>query len=146
MNAIFVSHPRISETQPYNVAMHPGGRPTTHERSTLGKRLTEARERAGISQVELARQLDTNQQTVAYWERKAVSLRSDVIIKLTEILDVSADELLGTGKRKRRTATRPAGKAGQLFEALSQLPRRQQERILATVEDMIVAQNTKKAS
>jgi transcriptional regulator with XRE-family HTH domain len=116
--------------------MHPGGRPSDKPRSSLGERLAKARERAGISQVELAERMGTSQQTVAYWERKAVSLRSDVIIQLAEILDISADELLGTGKRPNRAA-KPSGKARQLFDAVSKLPRRQQEKIIAVLEPFV---------
>lgn len=116
--------------------MHPGGRPSKSPPSSLGERLARARERAGISQVELAKLLDTNQQTIAYWERKAVGLRSDVIVKLSQILDVSADELLGTAKAKPRSA-KPSGKAGRLFEAVAHMPRRQQDKILAVIEPFV---------
>jgi hypothetical protein len=40
----------------------------------------------------------------------------------------------------------PIGKARKLFEEVSQMPRHQQQRILATVEDMIAGQKAKKAS
>jgi len=116
--------------------MHPGGRPTQKPRSQLGDRLARAREQAGISQVELARRMGTSQQTVAYWERKAVSLRSDVIVKLAEILEVSADDILGTAAGKSRTA-KPSGKARQLFDAVSRLPRRQQDKIISILEPFV---------
>ena len=80
--------------------------------------------------------LNTNQQTVAYWERKAVSLRSDVVVKLSEILDISADELLGTSKAKPRPS-KPSGKAGRLFDAVAKMPRRQQEKIVAVLEPFV---------
>ncbi len=37
----------------------------------------------------------------------------------------------------------PVGKARRIFEKVSQLPHRQQQRILATVEDMVFAQEAK---
>jgi hypothetical protein len=40
----------------------------------------------------------------------------------------------------------PTGKARKLFEGVSKLPRSQQQRILAMVEDMLIAQEAKKAS
>jgi transcriptional regulator with XRE-family HTH domain len=116
--------------------MHPGGRPSKKPRTALGQRLAQARERAGISQVELARRLATNQQTVAYWERHATSFRSDLLLEFTEILGVSADELLGV-KPSRQASAQPIGKARRLFERLSMLPRRQQEKVLAVLEPFI---------
>ena len=136
MQAIFVTKSTFSQNDLYTGGMHPGGRPTENPRSPLGKRLIKARERAGISQVELAKQLGTNQQTIAYWERKAVSLRSDVIIRLSKILDISADELLGTDKQRKKTS-KPTGKAGLFFDAVSKLPRRQQEKVFDVIEPFI---------
>ena len=144
MKTVLVTQTHFCGNDPYNAAMHPGGRPTDNPRSSLGERLAQARERAGISQVELAKLMGTNQQAVAYWERKAVSLRSDVIVRLSEALDISADELLGTGKKPSRTA-KPSGKARQLFDAVSKLPRRQQDKIIAILEPF-VNEHSKQAS
>jgi transcriptional regulator with XRE-family HTH domain len=124
------------ETECYDRPMHPGGRPTTKPRTALGQRLAQARERAGISQAELAERLGTNQQAIAYWERHATWFRSDLLVQLTEILGVSADELLGT-RPPRRMASKPVGKARQLFEKLSKLPRRQQEKVIAILEPFV---------
>lgn len=117
--------------------MHPGGRPTKKNRSALGQRFTQARERAGISQKELAEKMGTTQQRIAYWERHATGFRSETILaQLTKILGISADELLGT-QAPRTKATQPIGRARQLFEAVSKLPRRQQEKILDLLEPFV---------
>ena len=80
--------------------------------------------------------LNTNQQAIAYWERHATWFRSDILGKLTETLGVSADELLGT-RPPRQTIAKPIGKARQVFDAVSRLPRRQQEKIVAVVEAFV---------
>lgn len=123
--------------------MHPGGRPTDKPRTTLGQRLQAARERAGISQKELAERLGTNQQRIAYWERRATGFRKDaVLVQLTEILGITADELLGRAPAKTRAAAAPPnGRARQMFEAVSKLPRRQQEKIFDILQPFI-AQHT----
>jgi transcriptional regulator with XRE-family HTH domain len=122
----------ISEPPPekvgYDAVMHPGGRPSKRPRSAVGQRLAEARERAGLSQHQLAEKLNTTQTTIAYWERKATTFRPDVLCQLTQILDVSADDLLGV-RPLRTVGSKPVGKARQLFDAVSRLPRRQQEKI-----------------
>lgn len=116
--------------------MHPGGRPTKNPRSAIGQRIAQARERAGISQAQLAERLGVTQPTVAYWERKAVNIRSDVLARIARALDVSTDELLGTKPSSTR-AVKPAGKARRVFDAVSRLPRRQQEKIVEVVEAMV---------
>jgi transcriptional regulator with XRE-family HTH domain len=116
--------------------MHAGGRPTSKPRSPLGQRLAAAREQAGISQAQLAERLGVTQPTVAYWERQAVNIRSDVLTKIARSLDVSSDELLGT-KPSTARAAKPAGKARQAFDAVSRLPRRQQAKIVEVVEAMV---------
>jgi len=116
--------------------MHAGGRPTSKPRSPLGQRLAAAREQAGISQAQLAERLGVTQPTVAYWERQAVNIRSDVLTKIARSLDVSSDELLGT-KPSTARAVKPAGKARQAFDAVSRLPRRQQAKIVEVVEAMV---------
>ena len=102
----------------------------------FGQRIAQARERAGISQAQLAERLGVTQPTVAYWERQAVNIRSDVLARIVQALDVSTDELLGTKPASTRTA-KPAGKARRVFDAVSRLPRRQQEKIVEVVEAMV---------
>jgi len=98
---------------------------------------------AGLTQKQLAEKLGTTQRVVTYWEREAVGLRADQLAQLAEALAVSADYFLGRQTKKRESG--PAGKARLVFERVSQLPRFQQQRILATVEDMLIAQSTKNA-
>lgn len=59
---------------PYNPAMQTG-RPAKSKRSPLGERIAALRERAGLSQDQLAQKIGSNQKTVAYWERRAVTLK-----------------------------------------------------------------------
>jgi len=100
----------------------------------LGQRIAEARERAGISQAQLAEKLGTTQPRIAYWERKAVNMRSDVLAKIAQTLKVSTDVLLG---RKPPKAGKPIGKAGQLFDAISKLPRRQQAKVISVLQPFV---------
>lgn len=80
--------------------------------------------------------MGTTQPAIAYWERGAKRLRSDVVARLSEILGVSTDELLGT-KTRRPPAAKPTGRARQLFDAVSKLPRRQQEKVFAILEPFV---------
>jgi transcriptional regulator with XRE-family HTH domain len=129
---------------PYNALM-PMGRPAKSKRAPLGERITALRERAGLSQTQLAAKLGLGQQTVAYWERRASTLKSEQIKAIAEALQAAPEEILGMNAPKKR-GPGPTGKARQVFERVSQLPRATQQRILANVEDSLTAYEARKAS
>lgn len=136
MQAVFNN----SGKEPYTVAM-PGGRPTTKEASFLGNRIAHARNSAGLSQNELAEKIGISRSLIAQWERSAIALKPEQLLTLSTALHISIDELLGKKPTKRGNG--PTGRAQKLFEDVSLLPRRKQERILAMVEDMLIAQAAK---
>ena len=76
---------------------------------------------------------------VGYLERQPVAIRPEVLARLSEVLKIPLDELLGVKVRAKR-ATGPTGRVRQVFEAVSRLPRRQQQKIIEVVE-AFVAQN-----
>ena len=131
----------IWPTDPYNLGM-PMGRPARTKRTPLGERIAAARAEAGLTQQQLADKLGVSQRVVTYWEREAAGLRADQLALLAESLGVSADFFLGRDQKKRGG---PVGKAKALFERVSALPRDRQQRILATVEDMLAAHEHRKA-
>ena len=112
------------------------GRPSTNPRTAFGKRLAEARERVGLSQTELGEKLGLSQRAVAHWERRSTALRPDQLDALVKVLNVSVDELV-SGNGRRPMETGPKGKVRQVFEAVSRLPRRQQEKIVEVVEAFV---------
>jgi len=114
------------------------GRPAKSERSAFGERLVAARQQLGLSQIEVAEKLGITQQTYAGWERRTTALRPESIAQLASVLTVSVEHLLGQENQVKRNGG-PIGKARQVFEAVSQLPRHQQQRILGVVEDMLSA-------
>ena len=133
-----------TEEDPYN-ATHLMGRPAKTKRSELGARIAALRERAGISQEQLAEKVGSNQKNVAYWERRAISLKPAQIDAIAAALGCTHQEILGIEAPKPR-GNGPVGKAKALFDRVSALPRDRQQRILTTVEDMLVAHETRKAS
>ena len=76
------------------------------------------------------------QRAYAYWERNPVALRPDQMQKLAFALSVSVEELIGENGCKKRGGG-PAGKARQVFEAVSRLPRRQQQKIVEVVQALV---------
>jgi transcriptional regulator with XRE-family HTH domain len=130
-----------SKTDVYHGGMSPAGRPATKDRTELGSRIAEARQTAGLTQQELADKLGVTQRVIAYWEREAVSIRADQIDALSSALKITADDLLGRKAAKARGAG-PASKTRRLFEAVSKMPRHQQDKIVAILEPF-VAQHMK---
>jgi transcriptional regulator with XRE-family HTH domain len=115
------------------------GRPTKRKRTDFGERLTQAREQAGLSQQQLADKLGTTQRAVSWWEREPVALRADQLAAVAEALGVTTDYLLGKQPLKAR-GSGPVGKAKRLFEAVSKLPRHQQEKVFAILEPFVERQ------
>lgn len=72
---------------------------------------------------------------VSDYERGALRLHGELILKLSEILSVSADELLGREMNKPKV--RPSGKVQQLFEEVTALPRRQQDKVVEFVSAFV---------
>jgi transcriptional regulator with XRE-family HTH domain len=125
----------------YSPAMSQG-RPASTERPKLGAQIAKARQQSGLTQQQLAEKLGVTQRIITYWEREAVGLRAEQLAGLAEALGVSSDYFIGRDSKKRGTG--PVGKARQLFDQVSQLPRAQQQRILNTVEDMLIARHSRK--
>lgn len=71
------------------------GRPAKSERSAFGERLYQARLKKGLTQVDVANALGITQPSYADWERKSLALKPEYLAKLSEILDVSLEYLVG---------------------------------------------------
>jgi transcriptional regulator with XRE-family HTH domain len=97
--------------------------------------------RAGISHRELARQLNVSHTNINRWVKDGWVSKSEYIAPLAQILGVTVDELLGLPSPRKSPI--PGGKLGQAFREVSTLPQSQQQRILGTVEDMLIAQKSK---
>jgi len=118
-------------------------KPAKTKRSDFGERVRAAREAAGLSQRDVAAQLDISQPSYALWEKNHVALRPDQLLKLSHTLGVRVEELLDPPSASNRRGG-PAGKAKRVFETVSLLPRSQQQKILEVVEALI-AQHSRAA-
>lgn len=134
----------IYETPSYAPPM-PGGRPAKTKRSAFGERLASARQQVGLTQQQLADKLGTVQRVIAHWERAPVALRADQLSALADVLGVSADYLVGRNEPKKR-GSGPVGRARQVLETVSRLPRHQQQKIIDVVEAMVAHKTNGSAS
>ena len=70
----------------------------------IGKRLAQAREKAGYSQDALAEETGYSAITISRWENGHTAMKAVDIIKVTQVLGISADYLLGTLESGRQEA------------------------------------------
>ena len=101
-----------------------------------GKRLRSLREATGLSQRELARHLGVHYSNISYWESTGIIPRSSVLAPMAKILGVSVETLLGENARAKRVIA-PSGRARLAFDAVSKLPKRQQQKIVEVVEGFV---------
>jgi transcriptional regulator with XRE-family HTH domain len=67
----------------------------------LGKKLAEHRKKNGFSQRQLAKKLKISQQLLAAYELGQRRLHAFLLFKLSKILSVSVDDLLGLQKNQQ---------------------------------------------
>jgi transcriptional regulator with XRE-family HTH domain len=114
-------------------------RTLSQPRPKLAERLVALRRAAGLTQHELAEALGVAQSTVAQWERSQTPPRSDVLPQMGRIFGVSVEEILNVEGRLPAAGRgrRPTGKVWKLFEEVSTLPRRQQEKVIEFVSAFV---------
>lgn len=112
------------------------GRPSKSRRSDFAERLRALREATGLSQSEVARRLGIRQPSYALWETYNVALKPEQLLALASALGVTVDQLFAeSGKAARRGG--PKGRARDIFEAVSRLPRRQQQKVIEMAEGFL---------
>lgn len=106
----------------------------------FGVHLVALRKAAGLSQNQLADRVGVTQSNISFWEQWDKPPRGEVLPKLAEVLGVSMDELLNF--KAPRPKAGPKGKVLEAFEAVSKLPRRQQEHVLKVVNALVAQAST----
>lgn len=101
-----------------------------------GKRLKGYREAAGLTQRELAAKINVTHSNINYWENSNKLPKSEFLVAIAKILNISVDELLGEPTPKKHKV--PGGKLGEVFTTAAQLPRRKQQKIADVMEALIV--------
>ena len=119
---------------PYNPGM-PSGRPSKQPRTPFGERLHAARLAAGLSQAQAAEKLGVHQTSYADWERYPVALRPEQLQSVAKLFGVHVEDLVERPRTQRGNG--PTGKMRQLFAAASNLPRDQQQKVIALLEAFV---------
>ena len=107
----------------------------------LGQRIANYRKDLDMNQTELGEKIGVSQPVVASYEVGRRRVPSSALPVLSVLFGVSVDVLLGKDEPQGKRG--PSSKMQVLLNELDQLPRSQQQRILATMEDMLIAQQAK---
>jgi transcriptional regulator with XRE-family HTH domain len=104
---------------------------------TIAQRLVRLRKQRGLTQAQMAERLGVSQPVVSDYERGSLRLHGELILKVAEILDVSADELLGSETKAAPKKRGPQSQLEKQLAAIASLPRKEQQQLLAVVEAFI---------
>jgi transcriptional regulator with XRE-family HTH domain len=121
------------------------GRPLKSRKSDFAERLRSLREAAGLSQSEMARRLNIRQPSYALWETYNVALKPEQLLALANALGVAVEQLFADSDKSARRGG-PKGRARDVFEAVSRLPRRQQEKIFDILQPFVKEHNNEPAT
>lgn len=83
---------------------------------TLGEKIQQMRKAAGISQEQLAEQLDVSRQSISKWECNDAVPEINKIVLLSDLFSVSMDELLKDSSSQNRNETDGKKSASTLEE------------------------------
>lgn len=103
------------------------------DEKAIGTRIRELRKRQGMTQGELAVELGINQSAVSDYEKGVVRIHAAMLAGLCKALKASADQILGLEKSKGNGQA-PDRRFLRRVEKLHQLPRRDQQAILSTID------------
>ena len=106
------------------------------DEKTIGSKLRELRESRGMTQTELAAQLNIKQVLVSAYERGAVRMHGALIAAFAKALDSSADEILGI-ERARRNGASTDRRVVRLLQQISGLSRRERDALLKTISNYV---------
>jgi transcriptional regulator with XRE-family HTH domain len=99
----------------------------------LGKRIADLRKKEGLTQAELAKQIDISHTQMARYELKGVQPPADVLKSLADIFGTSIDYIVnGTAQEKAQEALTDAELIKQ-FKEMAQLPEQEKTTILNVV-------------
>lgn len=103
----------------------------------IGARLAQLRKEKGITQAELAERLEISQPMASDYERGKLRLHGELIIQLSEILGVSADEILGIKATQQPKSAVKNRRLSHRLQAIDQLPKRDQDALFRTIDAFI---------
>ena len=108
---------------------------------TIGERLTRFRKERGYTQVELAKKMGIIQQLVTAYEKDRLRLHAEMVIRFSQALDLSTDELLlGVKASQKKSAHGKLSlKLVRRLQKIELLPNPKQKTLLQTIDMFLQA-------
>ncbi|MGD8910905.1 MAG: helix-turn-helix transcriptional regulator [Chromatiales bacterium] len=103
----------------------------------FGKRLVKLRKAAGYTQTELAQELGVTQRMVSYYEGHSEYPPAALLPKLSTLLGVSSDELLGIAPLKK--AKKPDTRLQRRFQQIEKLPPKERRQLVLLIDTFLKA-------
>jgi transcriptional regulator with XRE-family HTH domain len=109
------------------------------EDESLGQRIARLRKERAITQQELAERIGTIQVLVSDYERDRIRVTAEMVVRIAEALELSADELLGMKRAKAPNGSKASRRVLRRVERVEQLPPQQQATLLRTIDTFLKA-------
>lgn len=101
------------------------------------ERLARLRKERGWTQVELAERVGITQRLLSDYECGRLRLNGDMIVRLVNALEVTADELLQPVTKKHALRRKPSLRVLRRLEKIEKLPAHQQSTLLKTIDTFL---------
>jgi len=102
---------------------------------TLACRLTEARKEAGLTQVEVAEELELDKRTISAYEKGRLRIHGSLLLTLADMYSLSLDKLIGREYPKIDGRTKKAGLLRKL-EQLYSIPEKDRQLVLDMIDTL----------
>ena len=117
--------------------------------SAFAERLTRLRMARGLTQTQLAELIDSSQRCVSRYETIAELPPAAVLIRLAEVLEVSADELLGLKRRKKTPVPKEDPEVRRLwkrFQLVRSLPEKDQRAVIRLINSLVSVRESRRTN
>jgi len=112
---------------------------------SFGERLARLRQEAGLSQRDLAAEVNISQRMVAYYEKQTAHPPTHLLAILAKALGVSSDQLLGI-KEVKSNGRKKDNRLWRRFSQVEQLPQSQRKQIVQILDAFLEREKLRKAS
>lgn len=113
--------------------------------SDFGQRLAALRKARGLTQVDLARAIDSTQRAISYYENVADYPPAPVIAKLGAALGTTCDDLLGTKpiRQSKQAADPDSRRFWRKFQEVRTLAEKDQRAVLRLINSLALSRGSK---
>ncbi len=106
----------------------------------FGARLAQLRKTASYTQQQLADEIGVSRRMVAYYETESEHPPANLLTDLARVLNVSTDDLLGSGSRKRAKVIAVSPRLERRMRQIEALSPRPKQQLLGLIDTFIAAE------